>query len=317
MDPLDRLEELLSAQEETIRRAFTEFVRNVNAPEAVAAITERLEAGDLEGALAIVDSYAVRFANVLPTIQQVVGTATAAELAQIASEFAIAISFDSSHPRAAALARANRLELVREFTTEQRAATREAIVRSFETGEGTASTARAFRNSIGLNRVQERWVASFETALRNRDRKALDRALRDRRFDRTVERAFEAKRPLTELQIQRMTERYRARTLIMRSENIARTEALRATSGAREEALLQMIEQTGLPPERIRRVWNATRDARTRDAHRPMNGQEREIGASFEDGDGNALRWPGDPQAPAGTTINCRCTLTFRVLPPA
>lgn len=312
---LDRLEALLAEQEASVREAFEEFIRTVNSERVWQAIADRLELGDINGALDIVDSYVVRFADIVPTIHQAVGAATAAELATTASEFIIAISFDPSHPRAAQLARVNRMNLIREFTAEQRRATRQAIAESFDAGTGTFQTARAFRGSIGLNSTQQAWVSNFERGLRTLDRRVLDRALRDRRFDRTLERAIRDSKPLTEAQIQAQVDRYRARALMMRSETIARSEALRATSQAREESLQQMIEQTNIDRSRIRRIWNATRDERVRDWHLSMNGQERLIGVKFEDGNGDELMYPGDPDAPGRTTINCRCTTTFRVLP--
>lgn len=314
---LDRLEALLSEQEATIAAAFEEFIRAVNSEPVWGLIADRIEAGDIEGALSIVDTYTVRFASIMPVVQQAVGAATAAEFASTLGQFAIAISFDPSHPRAAQLARVNRLNLIREFTTEQRAVTRQAISDAFMSGTGTATTARAFRGSIGLTRTMQGWVSSYEALLRGRDKRALDRALRDRRFDRSVRNAIELQKPLTEAQIENMVERYRARTLIMRSENIARTEALRSTSQAREEALLQMLEQTQMDPRRVRRVWNATHDGRTRGWHETMQSQQRRIGEAFEDGNGNRLLYPGDPSAPPDTTINCRCSLTFAISPPS
>lgn len=311
----DRLEALLDQQEASVRRAFEAFIRGVNSELVLRRIADHLERGDVNGALAIVESYIVRFADVLPAIQQVVGIEAAAELAEIVGDTILAIGFDPSHPRAAQLARASRLSLIREMVDDQRLAIRNAISAAFEQGTGTAGIARAFRGAIGLTSGQEQWVRSFETQLRELDARVLSRALRDRRYDRTLERVLRDRTPLSERQIEAMVERYRARALIYRSENIARTEALRATSQAREEALRQMVEQTRMDPARVRRVWNAVRDARTRDAHRDMQGQETTIEEPFVDGEGNQLMWPGDPSAPAETTINCRCTVTFRILP--
>lgn len=310
---LDRLDALIDDLEAEVADGFREFIRSVNSEEVFGQISDLLEAGDIEGALAIVDSYGVRFASILPGIQNAAGTAAAAELASMAGRAALAISFDPSHPRAAAMARANRLMLIREFTDEQRLATRQALERAFTEGTGTAGAARAFRGSIGLTSAQEGWVASYEQLLRSRDKRALERALRDRRFDKTTLTAIQLDRPLTEAQISARVERYRLRALMMRSETISRTEAVRATSQAREEALVQMLEQTGIDARRVVRVWHSTRDARVRDWHRSMQDQRRPIGVRFEDGHGNQLLYPGDPQAPGETTINCRCTLTFEV----
>ncbi len=145
----------------------------------------------------------------------------------------------------------------------------------------------------------------------------LQRDLRDRRFDGRVQAAIDRNRPLTTKQIDMMVDRYRKNALQMRAETIARTEGLQATSEARDESVAQMIDQTGLAPERIVDIWNATRDKRTRDWHATMNGQKQPKGTPFVDGLGNRLRYPGDPQAPANTRINCRCAKTFSVLPAA
>jgi Phage Mu protein F like protein len=311
----ERLEALLTEQEELIRRRFEAFIREMNSEDVLAVIADLLEAGSVGEALEIVDSFIERFADVLPEVQQAVGAATAAELGSMVGDIALAVGFDPTHPRAAALARAARLSLVRELLPEQRKAIRQALGRSFDAGTGTFSTARSFRNAIGLTSGQEAWVASFEARLRGLDARALAMQLRDRRFDRTIQRAIRMGRPLSEAQIENMVNRYRLRALMYRSENIARTEALRVTSQARDEALRQMIEQTRIDPARVERIWNSTADARVRDAHRSMNGDRVGLDDLFTDGDGNRLRWPGDPNAPAQTTINCRCSVTYEILP--
>lgn len=318
---LDRLDELLADQEKAIRDAFRDFIAAIGSEAVTAAIVERLENRDVEGAMRIVDSYVARMGDVLPAIAATVGTYTAVELATIMAEDApdvvAAISFDPSHPRAAQIVRDHRLRFVRDFTTEQRKAVQQALTRSFNTGTGAIEAARSFRDAIGLTAYQENAVANYRRLLENRDRQALQRELRDRRSDRLVERAIERDRPLTQKQIDTMVDRYRRNYLQMRAETIARTEGTQASAEARDEALDQMIEQTGLDPERIVERWNATRDKRVRDFHASMNGQEQPKGTPFTDGLGNKLRYPGDPRAPANTRINCRCSKTFSVRPAA
>lgn len=310
---LERLDQLLAKQEKAVADAFRDFVNLVQSPAIMRAIIEKLEKHDTEGAMLIVDSYVTRFADVFPTITASVGAHTAAELAAIIPDLVMAISFDTSLPRAAELIRQNRLRFIRDFTASQRQAVSQALERAYREGLGTQETARALRGAIGLTAYQEGVVSNYRKLLVNLDRDALDRELRDRRFDPTVESAIERGRPLTEAQMDRMTERYRSRMLAMRSETIARTEGVRATSEAREESLTQMIEQTGIDPQRVERIWGVTRDKRLRDWHATMNGQKRPVGADFVDGLGNRLRYPGDPRAPAETVINCRCGITFSV----
>jgi hypothetical protein len=313
---LDRLDALIAEQEKSVRAAFVLFVRSVGRDgPALDAILERLEARDPEGAMKIVESYIVTFGNVLPVVSNAVGAATATELAALVPDLAMSISFDPTHSRAAEIIRANRLSFVTDFTNDQRRATLGALERAYRQGLGTAETARAFRDSIGLNPSQEAAVNNYRFQLESRSRRALDYALRDRRSDRTVERAIERGRPLPPATIDRMVDGYRRRTIALRAETIARTEGIRATSQAREEALDQMIEQSGIRVEQVTRIWTSTRDARVRDWHATMNGQRRSRTEPFKDGHGHLLMYPGDPRAPAETTINCRCALTFSIAP--
>jgi uncharacterized protein with gpF-like domain len=147
--------------------------------------------------------------------------------------------------------------------------------------------------------------------LENNSTSALGRALRDRRFDASVERAVAAGEPLEPEQIDRMVGRYRDRMLAMRAETIARTESLSVVSLARHEATKQAMEQAGFSADEVKRTWRATKDKRTRDSHSEMDGQTVGFDEPFVSGDGNELMYPGDPSAPASDRINCRCTVTM------
>ena len=59
-------------------------------------------------------------------------------------------------------------------------------------------------------------------------------------------------------------------------------------------------------------VWMATLDMRTRHEHRVLDGQRREIDEPFEV-EGEKIKYPGDPDAPAHLVYNCRCTLVQQV----
>jgi uncharacterized protein with gpF-like domain len=100
-----------------------------------------------------------------------------------------------------------------------------------------------------------------------------------------------------------------------RAENIARTEALSILSAARQEAMVQVIEQSGIDVSQVERIWHSTKDNRTRHSHTEMNGQTVGMDEPFTSGLGNELMYPGDPNAPAEDRINCRCTLTYNILP--
>lgn len=311
---LEELDRLIAEQEASVKRAFQNFVRTVGRDGPVlSAIIAKLENRDVDGALRIVNSYVAVMGNVLPAVSHAVGAATAAELARLVPNVSVGISFDPSFPRAAEIIRANRLQFVNGFTAQQRAATIQALGRAYQAGKGTTATARAFRDSIGLTPSQETAVDNYRKLLEKGSRDALDRALRDRRFDRAVVNAIENEKPLTAAQIDRMVDRYRSNFVAMRAETIARTEGVRATSQAREESLDQMIAQTGISVASVIRIWNSLHDQRVRHWHETMDKQERPRNEPFQDGLGNQLMYPGDPSAPAETVINCRCGTTFRI----
>lgn len=311
-----RLERLLEGVEGMVKRAFVEFLRSARSDEVYRAVANALERRDFEAALRIVDSFVVRFSNVIPRAFQ-----RAARLEMENSETmlkplagAVAISFDPAAPAAASLMRRQQLQFVRDFSSEQRRATALALGEALAVGAGPREAARAFRDSIGLTARQERAALNYERLLREGNSEALSRDARDRRFDRTVRSAIRSGEPLSPAQIDRMGSRYRERYITMRAETIARTESVRVTSLARKEAFRQTIDDLGLDRTKIRRVWNATLDKRTRDSHIEMDGQEVLIDEPFISGAGNRLMYPGDPDAPAEEVINCRCVVTNRVL---
>lgn len=313
---LDQLLELLDEQSTRVRRAFIQFVRQVRSPTVMAELIDRLQANDVDGALRIVDSYVARFANVLPEIFNAVGVATAAELDAALEDVALAVAFDPTNPRAAALIAASRARLIREMSAQQQQSILQAISRVVGRGGGTQAVGRAVRDAIGLTTRQEAYVSSYREQLSSLDSRALDRALRDQRYDGRLTTAIGRDRPLTQRQIDTMVNRYRDRAVMARADTIARTEALTGYSQARDESLQQMMQQTRLNSERVLRVWHATHDDRVRDWHLSMEGQRASVGEPFIDGLGNAVMYPGDPTAPPETRINCRCTLGFEVLPP-
>lgn len=58
----------------------------------------------------------------------------------------------------------------------------------------------------------------------------------------------------------------------------------------------------------IVKQWDAVLDGRTRDSHRRVDGEIRELEEKFS----NGLMFPGDPSGSAAEVINCRCTSNTR-----
>lgn len=90
----------------------------------------------------------------------------------------------------------------------------------------------------------------------------------------------------------------------------ARTMVTGAENAGRQESYDRMTKR-GV---KMRKVWMATHDSRVRDAHEVMDGQEVDEDEKFTDGEGNKIEYPGDPNAPACTVYNCRCTMHVKVV---
>lgn len=317
MTEVERLDQLLIKQEAKIVRAIRDYLAIINSNAVQAIVIDLLEAGRSEDAIQLLSTYVAQIGDTMPEIWREIGRDAIRELRKLIPEVAVGISFDVTFPRAAELIRQNRLEFITSFTKTQRDTARQAIERAATEGLGPRETARHFFRSIGLAPNQERAVANYRRLLEANRSDALSRAMRDPRFDALVQSAIEQGKPLTPRQINMMVERYRQNFIRMRAETIARTEAHEAFNAARDEAVEQMVEQSGIDPDRASRIWNVTRDGRERDWHATMHRQERKIGEKFVDGKGNQLMRPGDKNAPAETIIQCRCTLTFRIAPAA
>ena len=315
-EQLDRIDRFLSTQQASIRQVILQFIADVNDDAVVKEIERLIRKNQIEAAIEIVDSHIRAVPAKYPSLITDAGEFMMDELKAAQPKLVMGVAFEAAHPLAAAAIRVATLEAIVQIVDSQRAAIRQAMSRGFMEGLGFEAMSRLFRGAIGLTAAQERAVNNYEVLLRKGTLEALTRTLRDRRFDRTVERAALTGRPLSEEQIRRMVDRYRERFVAHRAATIARTEGLKVTSLGRQLATEQMIRQLGIAPERIIRRWNSTHDKRVRDFHLSMDQDDATLNGMFTDGLGNKLKWPGDPDAPPETIINCRCTVTVEVKPP-
>jgi len=226
------------------------------------------------------------------------------------------VSFDQFNARAVNHARRNELRLVRGLTEEQRTLIRQVVANGIARGTNPRAQAREFRDSIGLTPRQQASVENYRRVLENQGRQplkeALNRERRDARSDRSVTRAIADQVALTPAHIDSMVERYAQRLLILRSETIARTEALRSVHEGANEMFQQVLQAGDIATNEVDRKWNNAGDSRVRDLHlEPLDGQVVGPDEPFIDANGNMLMYPGDQSARPETTINCRCVISW------
>ncbi len=211
--------------------------------------------------------------------------------------------------------RGYQLALIKDISQASINAIRQSLYTDIVAGRNPISTARNFRDAIGLTSRQERAVRNFNGMLRDGNREVLSRALRDKRFDSTVIRALKDGVPLSNKQINAMTKRYRERYLKYRAETIARTESLRAVSMGQHLSMMQAIEGGNIDGGALKRIWVFAHDARTRHSHKTVNILNPEgvrVDQPFQTELG-PLMYPRDPNGSGANTINCRCSVRYKM----
>jgi len=218
------------------------------------------------------------------------------------------VRFDLMNPKSVEILRAYEFELIRDITQETVEGIRDVVLRAFQEGGHPYEQAREIRDVIGLTARQEQAVDNFRRALESgvpQDmRRALERELRDHRFDPTLLRALSSEQRLPRARIDQMVARYRERYLKHRAEVIARTETIRAANLGQQALWRQAVDQ-GLIPPGAERVWITAGDERTCDFCGPLDGMTVGLEDYFSSAANNrsytTLTPPLHPQ--------CRCSL--------
>lgn len=300
----------------TVRRAWLASIARLRLANPIEQLAHRLHSADpVTGLVAAIGTFATAELAAFTAS----GAATARDAAQQIDRAPARVAkrtlgFDPEAPDVMTWAERNRLDLIQGLGFEQRSLIRYALSVAQETGENPRVTARQIRDAIGLTEAQERWVRNYRSQLeRGQYAAALARQLSHGQSDRTIASAQDRGLSLTPAQIDTAVDRYRANLIMYRAEVIARTESLRITHQGGDAAYRQAIASGALSLDQLECSWLATRDPRTRDTHREMDGQVRDWGEAFDSPSGALLLYPGDPAAPAEETANCRCCRVVRV----
>lgn len=91
---------------------------------------------------------------------------------------------------------------------------------------------------------------------------------------------------------------------LSRAKTIARTEGHRIQQTSSRDAQYA-AKKKGCD---VVKQWDAALDGRTRDSHRMVDGEIKELDEEFS----NGLMFPGDPSGGAAEVVNCRCTANTR-----
>ncbi|WP_309086395.1 head morphogenesis protein [Chelativorans sp.] len=330
----DLIAELLATYDERLRTAFLSAIDDIRNAIVLRVVVERLERGDVTGAIEAMHLDPDAFARLELAIAEAYnagGSSTVENLPRITDPEGdrVVFRFGARNAEAEAWLREHSSTLVTRIVEDQREAIRTALTEGLAEGRNPRSTAldvvgRISRTTnrreggiIGLTAFQERAVARARQELLSGDRALLhaylERGRRDRRFDRTVAAAIREGKPIPREMVDRITGRYADRLLELRGEMLARTETMTALGKSRDDAIRQQIIAGKVDAQDVTKVWRSAGDGRVRHTHRILNGKSTPMDGLFQSPSGAMLRYPGDPNAPGAEIVGCRCWLEYKI----
>ncbi|MEJ0047055.1 MAG: hypothetical protein WDN04_13770 [Rhodospirillales bacterium] len=142
--------------------------------------------------------------------------------------YGIGFSLKDRSPAAEMYLREVRQNKIAELTKEQQVLIRDILLDAVSRGASPDDMARRIRQNIGLTSTQAQHVDNYRTELEQAppDPRALNRKLRDKRYDGVISRAIDEGRPLTVEEINRYVDAYHRKYLAFRAMTIARTESV-------------------------------------------------------------------------------------------
>jgi hypothetical protein len=318
-----------------VAAAFLAAVDAIRAGAELQRVTAAIEAGQIEEALAALNIDAAAYEDMLDAIRNAQTEGGKAAIEDFPKRkpdgTALVVRFSGRNPAAEQWLRDHSSQLITRITEDQRAAARASLRDSLEAGVnprtaalrivGTLNRATGRREGgiLGLSGPQEGYVRNARAELTSGDPRALQaylgRKQRDKRFDRTIERAIREETAPPAATIRKALLAYESRLLKLRGDTIGRVEALSALQAAKHEAYRQAIESGQVAESAVRKVWRSAGDFRVRHTHRALNGDSVAFREPFVTRSGAMMRFPLDTSlgAGAGEIINCRCDCEYRI----
>lgn len=330
--PKQSFSDLTEEQARRIRQAFLDAIYSARNRAQVNAIAEALARGDIEAVIRALALDPAVFRGLERAIEQAFEAGGEWQIDKLLARTTplgprVDVLFNVRAYRAESIMREQAGNLIREIVADQVVAARNFIVAGMESGTGPRTVgldlvgrlnkATGLREGgvLGLTSAQEQWIRNYAAELSDPDLlpQALQRALRDKRFDKTIAAAIRNGKGLDADTIAKLVRSYRNKALKLRGETIGRTEALQSLHQAAFEAMQQAIDAGQVDADLVYGVWFDSRDFRVRDTHQSINKKRVRWGTPWVTSRGNQLRFPGDPNAPAEEVVACRCHALWKV----
>ena len=329
--------DLLEIHEPRVQEAFIDAVQNLSDNIPIGRLTDAIARGDVEEALRLINLDDAVFDGISEAVRAAYvdgGRDTGEIINGLRKPDGIktVFRFNTRNLAAEAFLRASSSQLITRISNSQRVLVQERLQQGLSRGENPRQTAldiagridrtvsnRRTGGILGLTPQQAGFVENARAQLSSGDeaqiKAYLKRAKRDARFDRTVIRALNEGRALTQAEINRILDRYSDRLLKLRADVISRTETLRALNATQYEAYRQAIERGEVDARNITKRWVSAGDLRVRLTHVELNSNTIPFDGVFISSLGNSLRYPLDTELGAGgaDVIQCRCGVEYRI----
>lgn len=327
-------DELLDQYEPRLAATFREGVEAIKSSIILARVIERLERGDISGAVQAMQIEPEAFSALEVALAETFnagGINAVDEFPAIKDPQGNRViwRFGVRNPAAEAILRDLSSRLVTHITEDQKQGIRYALEQGLARGGNPRSTAldvigrqskitgRREGGIIGLTSHQVEFIERARINLASGDPDLMKQYFalktRDKRFDRSVSAAMRDGQPIKGEALTKIIGRLSDKNLLLRGEMLARTETMMALGSARDEAMRQQIEAGRVAAQDVQKIWRSAGDNRVRHTHRVLNGKPVGVDDIFITSSGATLRYPGDPKAPISEISGCRCRVQYKV----
>lgn len=334
LSPRERFDILVQQFAPLIRVAFLEAIDDITSNIVLRRVVERLERFDINGAIKAMHLDEAAFRSLDEAIRQAFnggGVAAVEGMPTLRDPFGhtIVVRWDVRNLAAEEWLRLHSSTLITGMVQDQETAIRTALETGLARGDNPTRTAldvvgRVNRVTgkreggvIGLSSTQSEYVARARRELASSEpdqlRNYLDRARRDKRFDRSITAAIREGKPIPKELADRITSRYADGLLKLRADTISLHETFAALGASRDIAFRDQITKGNVRADTVTKVWKHTPQERPRLQHVVMAGQVVRFDQPFMAPDGTAIPYPHAPGVPARHTLGCKCYAEYKI----
>ena len=331
-------DELLERYEPRLAAAFRECIDAIRSGIILKAVVDRLERGDVAGAVRAIQIEPEAFAALELALQEAFnagGVNMVQGLPQLVAPDGtrVLFQFGVRNLMAETMLRNLSSMLVTNIVDDQREALRIAFEAGLSRGQNPTKTAldvvgrvsrvtgRREGGVIGLTSRQvefiERARESLSTGNVEGMRRYLDMKTRGRRYDRTVAKAIREGKPVPDAMVSNIIGRLSDRNLKLRGDTIALEETRTALFSVRDVAIRQQIEAGKITAQEVTKKWKHSGSENPRLQHIALSMQSKKEGIPLDQPfiapDGTALMYPHAPGVPARHRIGCKCRVEYDI----